>query len=98
MPSRRTRAEKCPSSRLKRSAAGLSTVKMKRKWTGFLRPRQEVLDRLKDEDALSASSVNHYRTILNSIFKRGHAAWAVPTRAPYGRSISSASFPGATDS
>ena len=29
---------------------------------------QEFLDRLKDEDGLSASSVNHYRTILNSIF------------------------------
>jgi integrase len=29
---------------------------------------QEFLDRLKDEDDLSASSVNHYRTILNSIF------------------------------
>jgi integrase len=29
---------------------------------------QEFLDRLKDESGLSASSVNHYRTILNSIF------------------------------
>jgi integrase len=29
---------------------------------------QAFLDRLKDEDGLSASSVNHYRTILNSIF------------------------------
>src|SRR5262245_30085962 len=29
---------------------------------------QEFLDRLRDVDELSASSVNHYRTILNSIF------------------------------
>jgi integrase len=29
---------------------------------------QEFLDRLKDDQGLSASSVNHYRTILNSIF------------------------------
>ena len=29
---------------------------------------QEFLDRLKDEEGLSASSVNHYRTIVNSIF------------------------------
>jgi hypothetical protein len=32
---------------------------------------QEFLDRLRDDDGLSASSVNYYRTILNSIFHTG---------------------------
>ena len=35
---------------------------------------QEFLDRLRDDDELSASSVNHYRTILNSIFNEGDSA------------------------
>jgi len=45
---------------------------------------QEFLDRLKDDDDLSASSVNHYRTILNSIFNEAvrHGRYdANPVRA-----------------
>jgi hypothetical protein len=45
---------------------------------------QEFLDRPKDEDGLSASSVNHYRTILNSIFNQAvrHGRYdANPVRA-----------------
>ena len=45
---------------------------------------QEFLDRLKDDDGLSASSVNHYRTILNSIFNEAirHGRYdANPVRA-----------------
>jgi len=45
---------------------------------------QEFLDRLTDEDGLSASSVNHYRTILNSIFNEAvrHGRYDVnPVRA-----------------
>ncbi|HUL03813.1 MAG TPA: hypothetical protein VLV16_11350 [Gemmatimonadales bacterium] len=45
---------------------------------------QEFLDRLKDESGLSPSSVNHYRTILNSIFneavRHGRYDWN-PVRA-----------------
>ncbi len=45
---------------------------------------QEFLDRLRDHDGLSASSVNHYRTILNSIFNEAirHGRYDVnPIRA-----------------
>lgn len=45
---------------------------------------QEFLDRLKDEEGLSASSLNHYRTILNSIFNEAirHGRYdANPVRA-----------------
>jgi integrase len=45
---------------------------------------QEFLDRLRDNDGLSASSVNHYRTILNSIFNEAirHGRYDVnPVRA-----------------
>jgi integrase len=45
---------------------------------------QEFLDRLRDDDGLSASSVNHYRTILNSIFNEAirHGRYDVnPIRA-----------------
>ena len=45
---------------------------------------QEFLDRLKDDEGLSASSVNHYRTILNSIFNEAirHGRYdANPVRA-----------------
>ncbi len=45
---------------------------------------QAFLDRLKDEEGLSASSANHYRTILNSIFNEAirHGRYdANPVRA-----------------
>jgi len=45
---------------------------------------QEFLDRMRDHDGLSASSVNHYRTILNSIFNEAirHGRYDVnPIRA-----------------
>ncbi len=45
---------------------------------------QEFLDRLRDDQGLSASSVNHYRTILNSIFNEAirHGRYdANPVRA-----------------
>ena len=58
---------------------------------------QEFLDRLRDDDGLSASSVNHYRTILNSIFNEA-VRHGGTTRTPCGRSTSSASLLGATDS
>jgi site-specific recombinase XerC len=58
---------------------------------------QEFLAGLKDEDGLSASSLNHYRTILNSIFNEAVRHGRYDT-TPYARSINSASLLGATGS